>query len=171
MENASKALLMAAGFLMGLLILSLMVYLFVSFGSNAEEMRGQIEKDRLAQFNSQFTSYQGKEGITIYDVITIAGFATENNKYYGFNKKTISENSQYSDYYVSVVLQGKGQIEYGSRDSSDEIQKKYNDLINNDLGNMNPDSEPDVSELPQYNCQTYLSEATGRVYLVKFIPK
>ena len=171
MENASKALLMAAGFLMGLLILSLMVYLFVSFGSNAEEMRGQIERDRLAQFNSQFTSYQGKEGITIYDIITAAGFATENNKYYGFNKKTISVNSNYGDYYVAVVLQGKGQIEYGSGDTTDNIQTKYNDLITETLDNMNHSSNPDDSELVQYNCQTYLSEATGRVYLVMFTPK
>lgn len=171
MENASKALLMAAGFLMGLLILSLMVYLFVSFGSNAEEMRGQIERDRLAQFNSQFTSYQGKEGITIYDIITVAGFATENNKYYGFNKKTISVNSNYGDYYVAVVLQGKGQIEYGSSDTTDNIQTKYNDLITETLDNMNHSSNPDDSELVQYNCQTYLSEVTGRVYLVMFTPK
>ena len=171
MENASKALLMAAGFLMGLLILSLMVYLFVSFGSNAEEMRGQIEKDRLAQFNSQFTSYQGKEGITIYDIITVAGFATENNKYYGFNKTTISVNPEYKDYYVAVLLDGKGQIEYGSGKSSDEIQKEYNQLIEETLNNMNHNDNPDESELPQYNCQAYLSKNTGRVYLVRFTPK
>ena len=171
MENASKALLMAAGFLMGLLILSLMVYLFVSFGSNAEEMRGQIERDRLAQFNSQFTSYQGKDGITIYDIITVAGFATENNKYYGFSKKTISVNPNYGDYYVAVALQGKGQIEYGSGDTTDNIQTKYNDLIAETLGTMNHTSNPDDSELIQYNCQTYSSEVTGRVYLVMFTPK
>jgi len=35
MENASKALLMAAGVLIGLLVLSLMVYLFASFASTS----------------------------------------------------------------------------------------------------------------------------------------
>ena len=38
MENASKALLMAAGTLIGMLIISLAVYLFTSFGSRADQM-------------------------------------------------------------------------------------------------------------------------------------
>ena len=38
MENASKALLMAAEVLIGLLILSLAVYLFADFGSTSAEI-------------------------------------------------------------------------------------------------------------------------------------
>ena len=37
MENASKALLMAAGVLMGILIISLAVFLFVTFGATSAE--------------------------------------------------------------------------------------------------------------------------------------
>ena len=39
MENASKALLMAAGVLIGMMVLSLMVYLFISFGSSTKAIK------------------------------------------------------------------------------------------------------------------------------------
>ena len=38
MENASKALIMAAEILIGLLIISLAVYLFTSFGTSAAQI-------------------------------------------------------------------------------------------------------------------------------------
>ena len=42
MENASKALLMAGGVLIGILILSLAVYLFITFGAESKEIHAQI---------------------------------------------------------------------------------------------------------------------------------
>ncbi len=77
MENASKALLMAAGVLIGIMVLSLAVYLFVTFGSTSAQMHQQKEQDQLNQFNSQFTSYEGKEDITIYDIVLLV-FCTTN---------------------------------------------------------------------------------------------
>lgn len=100
MENASKALIMAAGLLIGILILSLAVYLFVSFGSTSSELHKQNEEKQIEQFNSQFTSYEGKEGITIYDVVTIANLATENNIYYDFEKRNTLTDGK--DNYISV---------------------------------------------------------------------
>ena len=72
MENASKALLMAAGVLIGVLILTLAVYLFATFGATSAELHKQQATDRLNEFNSQFTSYEGKEGLTIYDGIEVS---------------------------------------------------------------------------------------------------
>ena len=60
MENASKALLMAAGVLIGVLILTLAVYLFATFGATSAELHKQQATDRLNEFNSQFTSYEEK---------------------------------------------------------------------------------------------------------------
>lgn len=82
MENASKALIMAAGVLIGILVLSLAVYLFVSFGSTSADINKQRVEQQLVEFNSKFTSYEGKDGLTIYDVITLARYARENNEYY-----------------------------------------------------------------------------------------
>ena len=85
MENASKALIMAGGILVGVLVLSLMVYLFADFGSTSAQINAQNKQNQLSQFNSKFTAYEDKEGLTIYDVITVAGYAKENNKYYEGN--------------------------------------------------------------------------------------
>lgn len=88
MENASKALVMAGGVLIGILILSLAVYLFVDFGTTSAEINKQKAEQQIVQFNSRFTSYQGlkdKDGewkITIYDIISLASYAKEYNKFY-----------------------------------------------------------------------------------------
>lgn len=80
MENASKALLMAAGVLIGILILSLMVTLFLS-AREVSSRHDQVKKtEEVEQFNANFTKYVGKN-ITMHQVITINNFAKiENNK-------------------------------------------------------------------------------------------
>ena len=60
MENASNALIMAAGVLIGILILSLAVYLFIDFGSTASEINSQITEQQISQANSKFTIYEGQ---------------------------------------------------------------------------------------------------------------
>ena len=88
MENASKALIMAGGILIGLLIISLAVYLFVDFGKTAADINDQNAAQQVTEFNSRFTkyeSYKDDEGnwkTTIYDIISLAGYAKENNEYY-----------------------------------------------------------------------------------------
>lgn len=82
MENASKALLMAAGVLIGILVLSLAVYLFITFGASAREVNNRIEESKLTQFNAQFNVYEGRTDVTIYDIISLGNLAKENNEYY-----------------------------------------------------------------------------------------
>lgn len=109
MENASKALIMAGGVLIGILIISLAVYLFADFGSTSAQINAQNSQKQITEFNSKFTSYEGykdKDGnwkITIYDIITLASYAKENNQYYEdtieeqidvkINKKAIQNNT------------------------------------------------------------------------------
>jgi len=162
MENASKALLMAAGVLIGMLILSLAVYLFVSFGSTSVELHKQKEAQELEQFNSQFTSYVGKEGITIYDVVTVANLASENNKYYEYGPSRRIPTATSSDYYISVVL-NTSPIENVFNNNI----VSYDDLINNHLRtemiNVN-----NGWTLKQYTCQVEINTITGRVFKVTF---
>lgn len=82
MENASKALIMAGGVLIGVLIISLAVYLFVTFGQTSAEINSENSQKQLTQFNAKFTSYIGRNDVTIYEVLTVAGYANENNEYY-----------------------------------------------------------------------------------------
>lgn len=76
MENASKALIMAAGILIGVLILALMVTLFASSKNLFNSYDATKESESIQQFNVNFTKYVG-ENLTIHDVITIYNFAIE----------------------------------------------------------------------------------------------
>lgn len=146
MENASKALIIAGGVLIGVLILSLWVYLFTTFGITASEINVQADQTKITQFNSQFTAYEGKEGLTIYDVITVFGYAKENNNYYEDN----------SDYKVTVSLDTK-------RDIQNYDEGKKIDLINADQAKINANNS-----LPTYNCKITKYHSNGRVEEIKF---
>lgn len=80
MENASKALLMAAGILIGVLLLALLVTLFSSARSLSNQYEATQKSEAIQQFNVNFTKYLGQE-LTIHQVVTICNFAKkENNK-------------------------------------------------------------------------------------------
>jgi len=80
MENASKALIMAGGVLIGILILSLAVYLFIDFGGKASVIHDRITSNQLTQFNAQFNVYVGRKDVTIYQIISLVNLAKENNE-------------------------------------------------------------------------------------------
>lgn len=120
MENASKALIMAGGVLIGILILSLAAYLFVDLGSTSAEITAQNARKQITEFNSKFTAYEeykDKEGnwqITIYDIISIAAYAKENNEYY-----KDSENEK-----ISVRIDNK-EIQDNNNAQNENLIKNY----------------------------------------------
>ena len=79
MENASKALLMAGGVLIGILVLSLAVYLYASFSQTYVEVNERNETQKVIKFNNQFTKYINRDNLTIYDIITVVGYGKEND--------------------------------------------------------------------------------------------
>lgn len=123
MENESKALIMAAGVLLGVMIISFAVYLFSTFGSYSSDVYTQMEATRMEAFNSQFTKFYGTEQrenpydtnsdkyyngpilCTVQDVVTIAKLARDSNSKYGVyedDSNYISTNE--NDMYITVNL-------------------------------------------------------------------
>lgn len=141
MENASKALLMAASVLIGVIILSLAIYLYVSFGGSVQEMGEQMEEGQLQQFNNKFTSYVDKETLTIYDVVTVANLAKDNNAYYEL------EGPEPNNFYIQVYCDGYGNIE----------DKDLEDMLSEDENN--------------YSCTVSYNSNTGRVNKITFNKK
>lgn len=92
MENASHALLIAGGILLGILTLSLFVAMFsnLSIMQNAKEEK--IDAKRLAEWNATWEVYD-KEYLYGSDVLTVINKALETN-----------------DYYVDVILIGEGSV-------------------------------------------------------------
>lgn len=187
MENASKALIMAAGVLIGIILLSLMVYMFTNFAMTSAEIHKENEQNQLNQFNSQFTSYVGKEGLTIYDVVSVANLATESNIYYEYPQQQGISNIPKDNSYISVILKNSDlsnynnrHIEKGYKDKRDntykqEITNYYNNLIQEALKDTkqkqdDPEEQPYMA-LREYACKVEISEKTGRVYLITFTAK
>ena len=73
MENATRAFIMAAGVLLGVLILSLGIYLFSIFGQYSANAYETMEKNQITQFNSQFFKYYGN---TTYSYVDENGKST-----------------------------------------------------------------------------------------------
>ena len=151
MENASKALIIAAGVLMGVLILSLAAYLIATFGSSSAEIQKVNEQKLLAEFNSKFTVYEGRKDLTLYDVLTIANYAKENNDKYNLDTSSAGNNSTF---YINVKINN---IENYFETLSLEEQ---NEKLQVNQANGNKDT---------YTCsKVNVSSKTGRVYQVIF---
>ena len=158
MENASKALIMVAGVLIGIMILSLAVYLFATFGATSAEMHGQIEQDRINQFNAQFTKYEGKEDITIYDIITVVNLARDSNESY-----TLTEAKD-SNYYITV----NAALQTGNENNLEKKDSQYlQNLIQDETRAENlvdyvDENGVSYKGLYTYNCNVEINENTRK---------
>lgn len=95
MENASKALMIAGGVLIALIILAMFLAMFNSMSNIQKEQEEQTKIEQIAAFNSEFEAYNKK---VMYgtDVITLINKVAENNKKYSMN----------NDYKIIVILDG-----------------------------------------------------------------
>ena len=98
MENASKALIMAASVLIGILILSLAVFLFSDFAATSDRIHKEVKQTQDDQFNAQFTSFAVKEDNNIYDIITAVNLAKSNNTKYELT------TSDEGNYYITINM-------------------------------------------------------------------
>ncbi len=77
MENASKALLMAGGVLIAILILTVVVILFNTYGQLAPTYEKELEENEIKKFNNNFTKFEGREDITIQEIVSLTNFAKQ----------------------------------------------------------------------------------------------
>ena len=169
MENATRALLIAAGVLIGIMILSLGVSLYVSLGSYVDSTKEQLELNEISKFNTQFLKYNntildesGNEvpsfTLRIQDVVTAANIAYENNKNLGDINGEANENNLYVA--VNVKYNGSQQLNNIQRTINSQDTNVWNSskLLSSDSGH-------------QYTCYTAnikISNITGRVYEINF---
>ena len=169
MENATKALLIAAGVLIGIMVMSLGVSLYVSLGSYVDSTKEQLELNEISKFNTQFLKYNntildesGNEvpsfTLRIQDVVTAANIAYENNKNLGDINGEANENNLYVA--VNVKYNGSQQLNNIQRTINSQDTNVWNSskLLSSDSGH-------------QYTCYTAnikISNITGRVYEINF---
>ena len=172
MENASKALIMAAAVLIAILVLSLIVYLYSTFSQAQRDNIELMNNNQLIAFNGKYLAYDGRKDLTYYDIANIATMARKDNEDIEDIKKKI---------YVLFFKDGGG-ILHLSR-----LDRHYNDFISN-LNNKDAligssslimqDGEPttdlatgekkDTRVLIKYRCDVIINPETGRVYEIRF---
>ena len=79
MENASKALLIAGGVLIGILVLTFFVYIYQQMTGDAQEIYTALDRPEVSNFNQKFLNYEGRDDLTIQEVVTIVNMAKDNN--------------------------------------------------------------------------------------------
>lgn len=133
MEDAVKALLIAAGVMIAIMVVSLGITLGTSLSQYSDNAQEQIEENALQSFNGQFLKFVNCSStpnskpeftLTIHDVITAANIAYENNKNYELDRA-----SNYN-YYVTVNIPGKKNLEKSIMLDTENllknnIEKKY----------------------------------------------
>lgn len=153
MENATKAMLMAAGVLIGVMILSLGAALYSELQSYVESSQETMRFTEIKAFNNQFTVYLDRE-LTIQDVVTAANIAHENNIEYNIidDVDINAARGEETSAYVAVFLDNGAGYE--------AIEADIQDILTQLLA-YNIDSK--------YRCTALLiSEVTGRVYEIYF---
>lgn len=148
MENAAQALIIAAGVLVGILILSLAIYLGNVMGNYAAATQQKVDESAIAQFNTEFQKYNGLKDLTIQDIITIKNYALEHNQSYSgydYTKHRALENNEYIDVY------------YDDKDSSQILIYTKNDeqLLKQALNK-------------KFTCKVVTNTSTGRVNKIYF---
>lgn len=157
MENASKALIMAASILLGVMLISIAVYVFNSFGRYAASYTEQQEMQQIAIFNANFTIYEGRSDLTPHDIVTIANLAKQNNKIYELEKASDGP------YYITVnVDKIKNNMEQEDDDYYYNFMNKYSQPLTTG-GEYIKDAEGNL-KFDTFTCESVIiNDGTKRV--------
>lgn len=170
MENASKALLIGAGVLIAVMIISLATTLFRSASGVAKTYDQTMQSTEVTQFNTNFTKYldagvQDENGTTtresanIYDVISVANFAKNYNQ-------QVVEDPETSDDPIVV------KVDLASKDGTklQNVQnlsmKAQNHLVDKCYYKNN--DEPNAYSTISFKISIDGTNATGRINHVTF---
>lgn len=148
MENATNALMIAAGVLIGVLIISLGVTLFMTLGGFSADTQKEIDERAIWQFNEEFLKYDGRTDLTIQDVITARNKALEINQSYE-NYNVSRTKATESSYYVDVFFKD---------------ESLTTTIFNKDLKYL----LDEYIERKDIKCTVTISPVTARVYKLVF---
>lgn len=163
MENASKALIMAAGILIGIIIITIGVYVFITFGGRSQEIQKQIDERVLAEFNNNFIKYEASTKITIHDIVSLANFAKKNNKDFEFSKNDVKK-----PYYIEVYIEDPN-INKNQRELT--FIEDYTEIINKNsmaVKSYNSETKKEETHIKYYYTSKIIYNEENRVKKIIF---
>ena len=132
MENITKALLMAAGMLLAVLILSLLVMAYNRISSYYERNEELLSIEQLDKFNKQFQNYAGREDIRGNELISLM------NKIIDYNaSESYQVGTNYEPIKVKITIGGNDVINAFKYETSDFGNEFIKPVIQNTVGGIN----------------------------------
>ncbi len=114
MENASKALLMAGGMILSILLITLLVYawsLFSKYQSSNDEL---ADIEDVAKFNQQFTNYD-RDDVEGYELISLINKVVD----YNHRKSSTGTNDiKNKPITIEILLKGNGKVFTKDKDNN-----------------------------------------------------
>lgn len=102
MENASKALLMAGGVLLVMLVIMLFLFSWGKYSEFYTNKDDLAEITNIAQFNLQFTNYENRD-VYGYELISLANKVADYNMRYS-NAQGAENNKKYNPITLSITI-------------------------------------------------------------------
>ncbi len=102
MENASKALLMAGGVLLAILVISLFLFSWGSVSNYYSKQEELVNVENVAEFNLQFSNYD-RDDLHGYELVSLANKVADYNKRYSSAEENVS-NDGYSPVTIVIKL-------------------------------------------------------------------
>ena len=155
MENATEALYIAAGTLLGVMIISIVVFFFRRVGSLQEQQDRIMTADQLAEWNNVYLAYNKK---IMYgtDLISVLNKAQSNNEKY-VNGKGFLTGYRYTNSYLIDIeftlnspLQDTITFYY-----FDDLNKKQEFAYTSGEGPDNPENKKVFNLFSAYNIASY----------------
>ena len=176
MENASKALIMAAEILVGVMIISIGVYLFNTLGQYSADTAQDMEQAQIDSFNEQFLRYYGMSAAereelspiksTMHDIVGLANLAAKINAQNGFTEiEPVSDNSSYIQIDVKIGTKTYKNLEAYSQDELVNLVKNYSIVYSTDSTGSTV-AETKYYKVPE---QPTIGKYTKLVNYVKFV--
>ena len=103
MENAARALEMAAGVLLGVLLMAAVSYFFSNIGELPTQQDELTQQEQLADFNKGYEAFN-KSGMYGVDVLSCLNKAKSNNEKYVAGNRFLSGVSYGQKYMVEVYV-------------------------------------------------------------------
>lgn len=99
MENASKALIIAGGVLIVILVLTLFAYINTKMGSGTSNLYSRLEDHNITEFNQKFLNYDENNHLRIQEVVSLINMAKNANinNNIGAHVDVLVDNASYLD--------------------------------------------------------------------------
>ena len=133
MENASKALMIAGGVLLAVLILSVLIYVYSHIQSVERSKAEVLQVEELAKFNREFETYN-KNSMYGTDIISVINKAISyNNKYGNLINIHLTTLTNFQTTVIEWITNDEGKNEQKSNFTTTVLEENQNFDLNSSV--------------------------------------